>query len=210
MKDIKKVHDLTGQKFGRLTVIGLDDRNSRKTYWVCRCDCGTIKTARSDGLISGRIKSCGCLKKEQDKINLVRNGHNLSGTRLYSIWQGIKARCNNIHSLCYSRYGGRGISVCEEWNNNFISFYEWAIKNGYSDELTIDRIDNNGNYEPNNCKWSTNQEQCNNRRSNIKITIGNATKTLKQWCDIFELDYSAIYARYSRNDDIGVDELFNG
>ena len=101
----------------------------------------------------------------------------MSGTRLYSIWSGLKGRCNNPNDPRYDRYGGRGISVCEEWNTSFQSFYDWAISNGYSEDLTIDRIDNDGNYEPTNCKWSTSKEQCNNRSSNINIKIGNTTKT---------------------------------
>ena len=121
----------------------------------------------------------------------------------------MKKRCNDKNTACYDRYGGRGIKVCEEWNNSFEPFFEWAMNNGYSEELTIDRIDNNGNYEPNNCKWSTNQEQCNNRRSNIKITIGNATKTLKEWCKIFEVDYGTVLPRYHRYPDQTIEELFS-
>lgn len=211
MKNLFRCHDLTGQKFGRLTVIRLDEsRQTRKTYWICQCECGGIKSARSDSLLCGAIKSCGCMKKEQDKSNLTANhSHKQSGTRLYRIWQGMKKRCNNINTACYDRYGGRGIKVCEEWNNSFESFFEWAMNNGYSKELTIDRIDNNGNYEPNNCKWSTNQEQCNNRRSNIKITIGNATKTLTEWCNIFEVDYNTVLSRYKRYPDQTIEELFS-
>lgn len=211
MKDIKKVRNLIGQKFGELTVIGLDDRQSRKTYWVCKCDCGNLKIARSDALLSGATKSCGCLKKKQDAINFShRIKHLQSHSRIYNIWLRMKARCSNIHEPCYYRYGGRGIKICQEWEHNFEAFYNWAINNGYSDELSIDRIDNNGNYEPNNCRWATMKEQSNNRRTNIKITIGNATKTLKQWCEIFELDYSTISARYQNNEFISIDELFNG
>lgn len=211
MKNLFRCHDLTGKKFGKLTVIGLDEsRQTRKTYWICQCECGGIKSARSDSLLCGAIKSCGCMKKEQDKLNLTANhSHKQSGTRLYKIWQGMKKRCNDKNTACYDRYGGRGIKVCEEWNNSFEPFFEWAMNNGYSEELAIDRIDNNGNYEPNNCKWSTNQEQCNNRRSNIKITIGNATKTLTEWCNIFEVDYNTVFSRYQRYPDQTIEELFS-
>lgn len=209
MKRIK--NDLTGKKYGRLLVLGIDDRGTRKTYWNCQCDCGNIKSVRADSLISGSIQSCGCLKKEVDKINLSANHkHKMSGTRIYFIWQGIKDRCYNINNTRYLRYGGRGIKVCDEWLNDFSAFYEWAMNNGYSDELTIDRIDNSGNYNPNNCRWVNKKTQANNRETNIKITIGNATKTLSEWCDIFEIDYKKIYARYERNGFISIDELFNG
>ena len=214
----KNIKDLTGQKFGRLTVIGLQPQKSRKTYWICQCDCGNVKNVRSDSLQRGNVKSCGCMKKDQDKINLMKStakrkyietGYKVGGTRLYEIWQGMKKRCYNIHDNRYHRYGGRGIIICDEWKNDFIAFHDWAIKNGYADDLTIERKDTDGNYEPDNCCWASNKEQSNNRSTNVKLTIGNSTRTLKQWCDIFEVDYKKINARYSRNKEITIDELFN-
>ena len=206
----KLANDLTGKKFGKLEVIGVHDTGSRKTYYVCQCDCGNIKVVRADALISGATKSCGCIKKEQDKINLSANHkHKMSGTRIYETWQDMKRRCYNKQNARYDRYGGRGITVCDEWLNNFQSFHDWAISNGYSDDLSIDRIDNDGNYEPSNCRWSTAKEQCNNRGSNINITIGNATKSLMCWCEIFNVDYKKVYARYKRNGYEGIDRLFN-
>ena len=206
----KLVNDLTGKRFGRLEVIGFHDTGSRKTYYVCQCDCGNVKVIRADALVGGMTKSCGCLKKEQDKINLTANhSHKMSGTRLYEIWQGMKSRCYKKHDARYGRYGGRGIIVCEEWKNDFKAFYDWAISNGYSNKLTIDRIDNNGNYEPKNCRWATMKEQCNNRNSNINITIGNTTKNLMQWCETFNVDYKTVYARYQRNGFESIDRLFN-
>lgn len=210
MKNINKIVDLTGEKFGRLTVIGLDDKPGRKTYWICQCECGNVKSVRSDSLKQGVIKSCGCLKKEQDKTNLTANhSHKMSGTRLYEIWQGIKGRCYNPHDTRYHRYGGRGISVCDEWRESFETFCQWALKNGYSDELTIDRTDNDGNYCPENCCWRNSKEQSNNRSTNINITIGNSTRTLTQWCEIFELDSKVVFARYNRNGFVSIDDLFN-
>ena len=206
----KLVNDLTGKRFGRLTVIGVEDNGKRKTYYACQCDCGNVKVIRSDALLSGRTLSCGCKKKEQDKVNLTANhSHKMSGTRLYNIWSGLKGRCNNPNDPRYDRYGGRGISVCEEWNKSFQSFYDWAISNGYSEDLTIDRIDNDGNYEPANCKWSNNKEQCNNRVTNINIKIGNTTKTLTEWCEIFNVDTKRTMARYSRDGFASIDRLFN-
>ena len=206
----KLVNDLTGKRFGRLTVIGVEDNGKRQTYYACQCDCGNVKVIRADALVGGCTVSCGCKKKEQDRINLTANhSHKMSGTRLYVIWNGMKGRCNNPNDPRYDRYGGRGISVCEEWNTSFQSFYDWAISNGYSEELTIDRIDNDGNYEPSNCRWSTNKEQCNNRATNINIKIGNATKTLTEWCEIFDVDVARTMARYHRDEFITIDRLFN-
>lgn len=208
MKKVK--NDLTGKRFGRLTVIGIDDRGDRKTYYNCQCDCGNVKSVRSDSLISGAIRSCGCMKKEQDLENLTANhSHRMSGTRIYGIWQGIKKRCYNPHEARYDRYGGRGIKMCDEWRESFQSFYDWSTKNGYEETLSIDRIDNNGDYCPENCRWSDTQEQARNRSSNIRITIGNATKTLTEWCEIFEVDSKLVFARYKRNGFTGIDELFN-
>ena len=206
----KLVNDLTGKRFGRLTVIGVEDNGKRQTYYACQCDCGNVKVIRADALVGGCTVSCGCKKKEQDRINLTANhSHKMSGTRLYNIWSGLKGRCNNPNDPRYDRYGGRGISVCDEWNTSFQSFYDWAISNGYSEELTIDRIDNDGNYEPSNCRWSTNKEQCNNRATNINIKIGNATKTLTEWCEIFDVDVARTMARYHRDEFITIDRLFN-
>lgn len=210
MKDKSKVHDLTGQKFGLLTVIGLAETDTRKTYWVCKCDCGNMKTVRSDSLLCGAIKSCGCIKRKQDEVNLTKNHrHKMSGTRIYSEWQGMKGRCYNKGSARYADWGGRGIEVCEQWRNSFESFYTWSMANGYQDNLTIDRIDNNGNYCPENCRWVGQQEQCRNRRSNINITIGNSTRTLMEWCEIFQVDYTNVNARYHRNKNATIDYLFN-
>lgn len=210
MKNSKNIKNLTGEKFGRLTVIGLHPTETRKTYWACQCECGNVKVVRSDSLQSGAIRSCGCLKKQQDRANLTANhSHKMSGTRIYWIWQGIKGRCYNPHDARYERYGGRGITVCDEWKNSFELFYDWAIANGYSDSLTIDRRDNNKGYSPDNCRWATNKEQSNNRSTNIRITIGNATKSLTEWCEIFELDFGTVVERYHRNGFIGIDELFN-
>lgn len=210
MKDRKKIKDLTGKKFGMLTVIGLQDTDSRKTYWVCQCDCGNIKVVRSDSLKSGAIRSCGCMKKAQEKINLTKHhSHKMSGTRIYHIWRGMKDRCYNVHSPSYYRWGGRGITICDEWKDNFSVFYSWAMENGYSENLTIDRIDNNGNYEPSNCRWATMEEQSRNRQSNVVIQIGNSKRTLKEWCEIFELEYGTILERYHNNGFESIDDLFN-
>lgn len=207
----RKIEDLTGQKFGKMTVLGRDtDRQSKRTYWMCQCECGTIKSCRADSLKEGSIVSCGCKKLAQDKINLTKHHtHKQSGTRLYYSWQDMKKRCYNEGNSRYDNYGGRGIKVCDEWKDNFTAFYQWAIANGYSEEKTIDRINVDGDYEPSNCRWADAKTQCNNRTSNIKITIGNSTRTLTEWCEIFDVDYKKILARYHRNGFVSIDDLFN-
>lgn len=212
-------NDLTGKKFGRLTVIGIADDGKRKTSYICECECGNVKKARADGLISGAIRSCGCLKHETNLKNVANvpshkiaenRGYKVAGTRLYMIWQGMKRRCYKETEPCYSRYGGRGIKICSEWLEDYGNFHDWAVENGYNDSLTIDRIDTNSDYTPDNCRWATNEQQSNNRRSNIIIKIGNAKKSLMEWCKIFELDYKKVYGRYNRNKFVGIDELFRG
>ncbi len=215
-KNLNKVKDLTGQRFGRLVVIGIDERRTRKTYWNCLCDCGNIKSVRSDSLQNGAIKSCGCLKREQDKVNLVTEqmkksrefGEPYGHLRIHNIWANMKSRCFNTSDKRYPDYGGRGITICDEWNESFLSFYNWAMENGYDDRLTIDRVDNDGGYSPSNCRWVSNQEQSRNRRSNINIKIGNVTKTLTEWCEIFDLPFNRVNARYRRNECISLDDLF--
>ena len=145
-----KLNDLTGQRFGRLTVL---ERTELK--WLCKCDCGNKKIVAGGHLVSGDTKSCGCLRIK----------HGMRNTRLYSIWHGMKERCYNTKHKFYKHYGGRGIKVCEEWKNDFQTFADWALSHGYADNLTIDRIDVNGNYEPSNCQWATNAEQQRNKRN---------------------------------------------
>ena len=211
MKRMKSVIDLTGQRFSRLTVISLDDRGIKgKTYWLCQCDCGNVTSVRSDSLRSGRIKSCGCLHNEVAALNVSKNHtHKMSSTRIYAEWQSIKSRCLNENNTRWADYGGRGITICDDWRDSFQSFFDWSIENGYREDLSIDRIDNDGPYNPENCRWVTSEVQARNRRTNINITIGNSTRTLMEWCDIFEIDYKAAYNRYIRNKDCTLEGLFN-
>lgn len=183
--------DLTGQKFERLTVIKrVNNKKNGEVMWLCQCVCGNKKEVSSNNLLKGLVKSCGCMKKEQDKINLENSTHKLSKTRIYHIWAKIKHRCYNNHNNRYHCYGGRGITVCDEWKNDFMSFYNWSMQNGYNDTLTIDRIDVNGNYEPNNCRWATYVEQGTNTRSNHLITYNGETHCLSEWCRILNLNYA--------------------
>jgi len=172
---------LQGLRFGRLKVFAFHGVNyNREKTWFCECDCGSLCIKSSRSLLSGRSNSCGCINREY--LSQTRGIHFSKNERLYHIWKHMRQRCKNKNDFKYKDYGGRGIVFCEEWNN-YIMFRDWSIKNGYNKNLSIDRINNNGNYEPSNCKWSTPKEQANNTRRNTNITIGGKTQTLSMWCD---------------------------
>lgn len=156
--------DMTGQKYGMLTVLHKNRQNYKcgRILWVCQCECGKQITAERGNLIHGRIKSCGCLKNA--RIATVNKTHGLTHTRLHRIWLNMKTRCYNPRYKQYESYMGRGISICDEWKDDFKAFYDWAIANGYKDNLSIDRINNDGNYEQSNCRWVDSYVQANNRR----------------------------------------------
>jgi len=188
-------------RFGRLVVI--DFAYLKKfAHWNCICDCGNKTIVRSSRLTLGRTKSCGCLVKENYKIatpaSAIKNKtHGDSKTRLYGVYHRMTARCCYSKNKDYKDYGGRGITVCSEWLENYEAFRDWAVANGYNDNsrLTIDRIDVNGNYEPSNCRWVTNKVQQRNKRNNRLITIDGITKTIFEWAEIYKIGIGILYYR---------------
>lgn len=160
-----------GNRYGRLTVLEIDKKRGggkQGYYYICKCDCGTVKSIRGN-VLGKTTKSCGCLAKELAKKTLKRYTSGESHSRLACIWYHMRSRCNNPKDTNYKRYGARGIRVCQEWEKDFLIFKKWALNSGYKSGLTIERIDFNGNYEPSNCKWATLSEQQRNKRTNIFI-----------------------------------------
>jgi hypothetical protein len=180
--------DLTGTKIGRWNVIKQTQRPDHikkkvGSWWLCECECGTKKPVSRNTLSSGKSLSCGCLHKEivAESTPKHKRTHGETGTRLYNIWAGMKSRCYDSNQLVYPNYGGRGIKVCDEWKNSYEAFRDWAYLSGYKNDLTIERIDVNGNYYPNNCTWITLEKQASNKRSNLKITAWGETKWIYDW-----------------------------
>ena len=191
--DMKRKVDLTGNRFGRLTVIGVDKgRSGRDKYWLCKCDCGNTSVTTTHKLVNGMTRSCGCYAIERAKENGTKHGW--SYTRLYRIWRGMKERCLNKNSKSYRNYGARGISVYPEWIE-FEPFRDWAINNGYMDNLTIERIDVDGNYCPDNCKWATYSDQENNKRNTVRIEYNGETHSISEWSEIVGIGIETIRHR---------------
>ena len=182
--------DMPGKKFGRLLCIEYSHTEKRGLCWKCQCDCGSIVVVLGSSLRSGNTKSCGCLGKEITMRRSYKHGHcgRTNTTRIHRIWARMKQRCNDPNSSDRYKYHLRGIRVCEEWNNSFESFLKWALENGYQDTLTIERINNDGNYSPANCKWITPAKQARNTRHNHVITINGVARTLAEWSEISGID----------------------
>ncbi len=181
--------DLVGKRFGRLVVIKWEGRSKYgRNYWLCECDCGELIVTGNDYLINKSTKSCGCLRKEKTTT------HNLSYTNEYQIWLKIKDRCFNKTTKAYKWYGGRGITIWDKWKKDFKRFYK-DIGKRPSLKYTLDRIDNDGNYEPSNCKWSTQREQNRNYSRNINITYNNKTQCIMEWSEELNIKYGTLRAR---------------
>ena len=188
--------DLTGQKFGRLLVIQKAEsykspKGQVQSRWLCKCDCGNAVIVHGSSLKKGTTESCGCKRTE------IHTKHGYSTTRLYSIWQAMHHRCEDLKNIGYHRYGAEGKTVCDEWRE-FEPFYNWAMFHGYKEGLTIDRIDSTKGYSPDNCRWATMKEQQNNRRNNHRITHNGETYTLAEWAEIKSIKQATISSRLKR------------
>ena len=192
--------NLKGKEFNSLKVLSFDCNKNGRTYWKCKCICGNYCSIEAYKLKTGHTKSCGCLG-ELNRKTLYKKfiKHQKINTKLYRTWQNMKRRCDTPSSNSYKNYGGRGIKVCDKWKNDFMSFYNWAMENGYRDDLTIDRIDVNGNYEPNNCRWVTQIEQANNKRNNKVIEYNGKRLTLSQWSKETGIKQETINWRLNHN-----------
>lgn len=198
---MKKLN-IVGQKFNRLLVLELDKIVFTKSgikleRYICKCDCGTIKSILRTGVTSGKTKSCGCFNRE--RASRENSTHGKSTHPLYGVWRGIKQRCLDANSQSYPRYGGKGTTVCEEWKDSFQVFYDWAMKSGYRKGLSIDRIDNTGNYEPSNCRWADIYIQANNMSSNKILEVFGDRDTLANLVKKYgKASYSVINYRLER------------
>ena len=187
------VIDRTGQRYNRLVVLGRSEPKYRSTMWECRCDCGNIAYVDTHSLISGHTKSCGCWKREKASERLFTHGE--MPIRLYRIWRGMKSRCNNPHTKDFHYYGARGIRVCDDWVKHYESFRDWAFTNGYSDTLTLDRVEVNKDYSPDNCRWVDRHTQMRNTRNNLNLTFNGETKTVTEWAEITGMERHTISYR---------------
>ena len=189
--------DITGKMFGRLKALSFEYVKNKNSYWKCICECGKVVIVSYANLMRGTTKSCGCLNKELIlKRNLI---HGKTNTRLYRIWENMRTRCYNSKTINFHLYGGREIKVCEEWKNDFLAFYNWSMNNGYKKGLSIDRIDNDGNYEPKNCRWATEKQQSRNTRTNRLIKIKGEIHCFSEWVEKLKLTQSALRYRINKN-----------
>ncbi len=186
----KRTNTKPGDRFDRLTVLGdafrvkEEGRQYSSIYVVCQCECGKVFATRERSLTTRAAKSCGCGQREAVALTGVKNAtHGDSGTRLYTIWCNIKARCGSPKEPAYKDYGGRGITICDEWKSDFVAFKTWAMANGYAGSLSIDRVDNDGNYCGDNCRWTDAKTQGNNKRDNHILDAFDERKTMSEWSD---------------------------
>lgn len=210
---MSRLIDLTGRRFGKLVVLERSGSRSNNACWLCQCDCGNRKVVCGVELRRGEAKSCGCLQKETVRAVMTTHGHNKNKKRerLYGVWSGMLTRTRNPKSDNYKYYGGRGISVCEQWRDYEV-FREWALRTGYDEaakhgDCTLDRIDCNGDYCPENCRWVSHKEQVNNQRSNKMITYNGESHNLRQWADILNINYST-FKKYIHKQ-MSMDEIIN-
>lgn len=180
-----KIQDLTGCKFGYLTVQSFAFIKNGRRWWNCVCSCGKETTSPTNLLTTGQKVSCGCYKKYvMSKFGERQTKHHFTNHPIYNTYQNMKARCLNKKHKAFKNYGGRGITICDEWLDNPQTFINWSLKNGWKEGLTLDRINVNKGYEPSNCRWATRQVQCNNTRRNVLVTFNGKTLTASEWSEL--------------------------
>lgn len=196
--------NLTNQTFGYLTCISIDTTKttSKHTYWLCKCICGKKRSLQTYQLTSGKVTSCGCKNTRRLKVPQ-------SQKRLYGIYNSMLSRCYKQNNISYKYYGLKGITVCDEWKNSFSSFSDWALNNGYTDTLSIDRIDNSLGYCPTNCRWIPLQDQQANKTTSVFYTYHEQTHNLKEWCNILGVPYSKAKDRRKYAKRIGKEPTFD-
>ena len=200
MDKSNRYEDLTGKRFGKLKVISLENyyRGKKKRCWKCVCDCGNeriVLTTQLNRGVTTKCSACGKKAQAENAIKVSKSRHGMVNTHLWMSWYGMRVRCYEPKTNGYENYGGRGITVCDEWKNSFENFRDWALSHGYKDGLTIDRIDVNGNYEPSNCRWATNKEQSNNKRNNHVLELSGEKHTISEWSEITGINKNTIHSR---------------
>lgn len=181
MNSLAKLLDIRGQTFTRLTVIDrAPDYKNGSARWLCRCECGNEVVAIGQKLRNGRTKSCGCFNVDLAKMRFTTHGE--SRTRLFRIWGGMLNRCSNPNNVGWENYGARGIRVCQPWRDSYETFRDWAVSNGYAANLSIDRINNSGDYDPSNCRWASAEEQSRNKRNNARLSDGRFAYDVSEVC----------------------------
>jgi hypothetical protein len=184
--------NIIGKRFGNLVVLSHSHTKGYTRYFLCQCDCGNQTIVAKNALTTGKQVSCGCLRKKRlGDLNRLPNGY----LRLGKIYRAMKKRCYDTKSNRYDRYGARGIKICDEWLSDINAFRKWSIENGYKDGLSIDRIDNNGDYSPNNCRWVEPTEQSNNTSRTVMIEYNGKTQTLTQWANELNIPKSTLHNR---------------
>lgn len=197
--------DLTGERFGRLTVLGYSHYAHNENHWKCKCDCGGVCVHRTYYLFHSSTPSCGCYKREKVAGNNFKHGG--YKTRLFRIWKNMHQRCSNKGVQYYKHYGGRGIKVCPEWTTDFNTFRDWALTHGYNDTLTIDRINVDADYCPENCRWITHREQCRNRRNKLFVSYKGENVRLIDLCEKFGITYHSAWQKLKKG--VSVEQIIN-
>ena len=190
-------YSIIGKRFGRLVVLDLDhvSEKNHNSWWKCQCDCGREVVVYRGSLTSGDSISCGCYHREH--VRDFSKTHGMSSTPLYSTWSGMVQRCTNPNAKNYERYGGRGVTVCSEWDD-FKNFHDWAVTHGYEQGLTIDRKDNDLGYSPDNCRWVDRITQQNNTRRNKLVTFNGETRSIAEWSRILGINHETLQYRVNR------------